>query len=147
MYFRLGSLLCFLLVILFSDSVSAQWIQTSSGIDRWDIRAVAISGSNVYAGTNLYGVYRSADNGATWSQSALNNRTVYSLAVSGQKIFAGTSLYGLYISADNGASWSQTSLATQIVSAVYVNGATVFAGTNEEFTFRQMKVQAGPKVP
>ncbi|MBK9228874.1 MAG: hypothetical protein IPL67_17915 [Ignavibacteria bacterium] len=96
-YFSGLSSLIIIITMLHSISF-AQWTQTSSGINRGDIRSVAVNGNNVFAGTNLYGVFKSTDNGTSWNQTSLNNRTVYSIATIGQKIYAGTSLYGLYVS-------------------------------------------------
>ncbi|MBK7255846.1 MAG: exo-alpha-sialidase [Ignavibacteria bacterium] len=79
----------------------------------------------------FYGISKSTDNGVTWFQTALNNRTVYSLVVSGSNIYAGTSLYGLYISSNNGDSWIQTSLILQIIYSMYVNGNNIYCGTDQ----------------
>ncbi|MBK9404682.1 MAG: hypothetical protein IPN57_09140 [Ignavibacteria bacterium] len=104
-----ASILLFISFLTVTNSYS-QWTQSSSGINGGNVKCMAAGGSSVYAGTNLYGVYKSTDNGVTWFQTSLNNRTVYSLVVSGSNIYAGTSLYGLYISSNNGDSWIQTSL-------------------------------------
>ena len=64
----------------------------------------------MFAGTNLYGVYKSNNGGTTWTQTFLNDKTVYSLAISGNLVYAGTNLYGLYVSTDNGVSWDRNLL-------------------------------------
>ena len=65
------------------------------------VLSFAISGNNIFAGTDLFGVYLSTNNGQNWTQTSLNNQTIYSLAISGSSIFAGTSFSG-YCSASDG---------------------------------------------
>ena len=120
-----------LYILLFQFSVSvlnAQWVQTSGGMNGGDVKCIASSGSFLYAGTNLHGVYISSDNGNTWTQSSLKQKSVYSLAISNNRILAGTNLYGLYTSDDNGITWVQSSLNNQIVSVLLVSGSNIFAG-------------------
>ncbi len=86
------------------------------------------SGNNIVAGTYDYGIYISANNGDTWTQTNLNNRVVVSSAVSGNKILAGTFTYGLYISDDAGYSWIQSSLNNVPVYSTAINGNNFYAG-------------------
>ncbi len=79
------------------------------------------------------GVYVSADNGASWTQTSLNDKSVRSLTVMGNNIFAGTSFssnnYGVYLTTNNGTSWALTSLINQVVYSLAVSGNNIFAGT------------------
>jgi hypothetical protein len=65
------------------------WTQTSLN-DR-TVRSLAVSGSNVFAGTSS-GVYLSTNNGETWSQinEGMGNREILSLAMGPNYIYAGT---------------------------------------------------------
>ena len=58
----------------------------------------AVSGSNVFAGTELHGVYVSEDNGVSWSQrnEGLGNTTIHSLRIANNYLFAGASANGVY---------------------------------------------------
>ncbi|MCX7833363.1 MAG: T9SS type A sorting domain-containing protein, partial [Ignavibacteria bacterium] len=76
------------------------------------------------------GVYRSNSNGISWTQTELNNKTVYSLAISGNYIFAGTSGNGVYLSTNNGINWTQTALNNQSVYSLAISGNYIFAGTS-----------------
>ena len=70
------------------------------------------------------GVYRSADNGTTWTQtnSGLGDLFVNALITNGGTLFAGTNT-GVYRSTDNGATWALASAAASILL-----GLVVFSG-------------------
>ena len=81
------------LLVLFSQAtVNAQWVTNGPYVA--DIRAFAVSGSTIFAGTDGGGVFLSTNNGTSWTEvdSGLtgNGLDVQSLAVSGSTIFAGT---------------------------------------------------------
>ena len=58
----------------------------------------------IFVGTESGGVYRSVDNGITWSFLGLPNTTITSLSRFGTDIIAGTNS-GIYKSPDNGTNW------------------------------------------
>jgi hypothetical protein len=94
------------------------------------------------AGTLLSkGVYRSTDNGTTWTQTTLNNKSIHSLTVLGNNILAGTEYYdGLYISTDNGVSWSLKNEGLTSVNGVYsllIANNFIFAGTSNKSVYRR----------
>ena len=133
---------CLLTALSWSTSL-AQWIQTS-GPSGGAIRALAVIGTNLFAGTSG-GVFLSMDNGTTWT--AVNSGLDYtgfptldvsSLAVSGTNLFAGThwGIYGVSFSPVSPTIWTPVNngLTSPIVPtlAVYPNGtggANLFAGT------------------
>jgi len=117
------------------DNCSGQWVQMSNGmgIDKI-VNALISNGTNIFAGTNGSGVYLSTNNGTSWTQTALNDKTVSALAVSGNKLFAGISLGpinsdGVYLSTNNGTSWTLIGLAFQEVYSLAIIGDILFAGT------------------
>jgi hypothetical protein len=69
----------------------SQWVQTN-GPYGGTVRAFAASGPNLLAGTDGGGIFRSTNNGTSWTQvnTGLTNTWVLSLAVSGTNLFAGT---------------------------------------------------------
>jgi len=102
------------------------------------VTALAVSGANVYAGTEGHGLFYSTDSGTTWSAaSGLVNANVHTFAVvdssaSSPVMFAGTEI-GVYRSLNGGASWSKMSsgLSTLNVFAMTSLGTDggLFAGT------------------
>lgn len=94
--------------------------------------ALAVKGSNLFAGTYGGGVYRSSDNGNNWIKVnyGLTDTAVTSLAVNGNFIFAGTST-GIFRSTNDGADWNavNSGLPGSKITSLVINGSNVFAGT------------------
>jgi hypothetical protein len=113
-------------------SANAQWKQ--SGLGSMQVSCLAVSGSNIFAGTQEDGIYLSTDNGNSWTllNSSINT---WSLAISGSNIFAGTQNTGVYVSTDNGNSWNtgsdsnSTGLPNNTVKSLVIKGDTILAGT------------------
>lgn len=120
------------------ENSSAQWTPTS-GVSGGTVYSVISSGSNLFAGTLGYGVYKSTDNGITWvsSNNGLNNilaNFAISFTVAGPNIILGTG-YGIYYSSNNGANWIVADTILTKNKYVYALSALgtagyVFAGTN-----------------
>ncbi|MDD5361999.1 MAG: T9SS type A sorting domain-containing protein [Ignavibacteria bacterium] len=115
------------LLLLFSTNLKSQWIQTNGPRGGW-VRCLAISGSNLFAGTHGGGVFRSTNNGASWTavNNGLTNQTIYSLAVSGTNIFAGTADSGVFLSTNNGVNRINKNQGISDVPSAY---NYVYAGT------------------
>jgi hypothetical protein len=129
---RLVQLILGMGLVLFTHTVSAQWVQTN-GLLGMDIRALAASDSIILAGTLGGEVFLSANNGASWNRidSGLIFSTVKSFAVSGSTIFVGT-IGGVFRSTDNGARWTgvDSGLIAHSILSLAVSGNTIFAGTD-----------------
>ncbi|HKJ81319.1 MAG TPA: hypothetical protein VJ954_04800, partial [Ignavibacteriaceae bacterium] len=108
------------------------------------VTAFASISTSVFAATKPYesgvagGVYKSSDNGATWTAVnnglptlADTNTNVTSLAVIGSNLFAGTG-HGVYLSRDNGTNWTKVNngLTTSRIYSLAVKGNDLFAGTD-----------------
>jgi hypothetical protein len=100
-------------MLLLTAEIFPQWVQTD-GPYGGNIRAFAVNGTNLFAGTEGGGVFLSTNNGSSWTSvnSGLTNTSVLSLAVSnnetgGTNLFAGTSGNGVFLSTNNGTSWSE----------------------------------------
>ena len=129
--------------VYISSSNGSVWTQADSGlINLGDkiVRCFAVSGNNVYAGTDN-GVFVSTNNGTSWEEGTgltiTEGGDVTSLAVSGSNIFAGTSFNGVFLSTDNGTSWSPVNAglpSTGILALLAVqngsNGTKLFAATD-----------------
>jgi hypothetical protein len=125
------------LMMLLPTGATAQWVQASGSPYAGDIESFAISGTDIFlacwgGGGAGGGVYRSTDNGTTWTaiNTGLTSRNVSSVAVIGSNLFAGT-IRGVFRSTNCGASWMavNTGLTTTDIAALGVSGTNLFAGT------------------
>jgi len=119
-----------ILILMFVNFISnAQWVEMSNGIENvGGVFTFSYSGNNFFAGTGLFGVYVTTNNGINWVQTSLNDRDVHSLAVNGIYTFAGTGVNGVFKSINNGTNWTQTPLNNQSIRSIAVNGNNIFAG-------------------
>lgn len=121
------------------------WLPVNTGLAPTDVLALAVSGTNLFAGTRN-GVFRSADGGGTWTSTSvgLTNTSVRALAASGAKLFAGTHEDGVFRSLDHGSSWSaaNSGLTNQGIRALAVTkvsagrGGDILVGTDQRGLFR-----------
>jgi len=128
-------------VLLGAQSLQAQWIQTN-GPGGGSISSFAVSGTNLFAGTDGGGVFLSTNNGTSWTavNTGLTDRYVNALAVSGSNLFAGTFLDGVFLSTNNGTSWTEVSTGLPFITFVYalaVSGTNLFAGTYNDGVWRR----------
>jgi ligand-binding sensor domain-containing protein len=127
-------------IMLFSCLLRAQWAQT--GLDSGSVFALAVSGTNLFAGTVDKGVFLSTNNGTSWTavNSGLTIPYVLSLAVSGTNLFAGIGrasisgevLGGVFLSTNNGSSWTEADsglMKPYEVLCLAVSCTNLFAGT------------------
>ncbi|MHB8853243.1 MAG: T9SS type A sorting domain-containing protein [Ignavibacteriaceae bacterium] len=107
MKFRLLLTVIFGILFICVTQTKAQWVKTNDPYGDFT-QCFAVSGTNLFAGSNGYGVSLSKDNGTSWTavDSGLTSNFVTALAVSGTNLFAGTMGNGIFLSTDNGASWS-----------------------------------------
>ncbi len=127
-----------LVLLGFHLPMQAQWVKTLSVIqDNGGFDAFAVLGTNIFAGSERSGVFRSTDNGISWAavSSGMPDSAVFSLAVSGTNLFAG-SYGGVFLSTNNGTTWTGASnrLGISFVGALAVSpdgaGRTnLFAGS------------------
>ncbi len=125
----LSTLICCAFMIFSTINLEAQWQSVNIVVaNNKAVSCMANSDTTLFAGTNGSGIYLSADNGATWTESntGLGNLVVNALAVSGTNILAGTS-GGLFLSVDNGSSWSNVKSGE--IRSLAVRGTDAFAGS------------------
>jgi hypothetical protein len=101
------------------------------------VDAFAVSGNNIFAGTDSGSVYRSTDGGKNWSVASnhvANSAWVSALAISSgttgsanTRLFAGTDV-GVFLSTDSGATWRGTGATGNPVWALVLHGTNLFAG-------------------
>jgi len=137
--------------VIFSPDYGISWTGgSSSGLPSTYVTSLAISGNNVFAGTNNnYGLYLNTENGNNWT--AVNNGltsyalNIYSLIIKGDSVFAGTE-QGLYLSTNNGNNWSllNTGIPTsESVQTFAIKDGSIFAGTNGGCIFQQTMESVG----
>jgi hypothetical protein len=124
-----SSILVLVFLCFYFSAVEAQWTQVNTGMTNMDVRALAISGTKLFA-AGIGGIFRSTDNGASWD--SVHVVSTYALAVSGANLFAGTDYFGgVFLSTNNGTSWTQVNagLTGRAVLSLAVSGTYLFAGT------------------
>jgi hypothetical protein len=119
-----------------STDNGTSWTPANSGLPlNANVSALAVSASNLFAGTVGYGVFRSTDNGMSWTavNSGLpTNVTVRDFAVSGANLFAGTQDKSVFLTTNNGVSWTAANEGLPITGAPYSSsiGSLAVSGTN-----------------
>ncbi len=103
-----------LFVLLFLGLTSAAGDTKSTLQPVWElkgangqiVRNIVKAGNNIFAAAATNGVYRSSDNGQSWTavNNGLSGQFIYSLAAIGNTVFAGTR-DGVFMSDNAGASW------------------------------------------
>jgi hypothetical protein len=95
------------------------WVSFSSGVSRhdydpnsdWDftITCLALSkAGDIWAGTSENGLYRSSDNGKSWTIIDPVDREIRAIDIgTNGEIFAGSHEDGLFLSEDDGKSWTE----------------------------------------
>jgi hypothetical protein len=156
--------------VFLSTNNGSSWTAVSEGLPRWafsgrgagqydttnyyyySIQCLAVSGTNLFAGTSERGVFLSTNNGSSWTAvseglprlayDTTNYSSIQCLAVSGTNLFAGTSGGGVFLSTNNGTNWTAVNsglidteitsdpAARSVVNVLTVSGTNLFAGTD-----------------
>lgn len=116
---------------LTSDGIN--WSFSASGMTNTQIISLTLSGGFLFAGSETGGIYRSSDNGGSWTpvNNGLSNFAIHALSSNDGKIFAGTSA-GICRSTDNGNNWSRISFSPvgNVIYSLESFGNSVMAGTS-----------------
>jgi len=128
-------LVLFLLSLMHAGVAHAQWVQTNGPYGGM-INSLAVSGTNLFAGTYGGGVFLSTNNGTSWTATGLTDTDVCALAISSTNLFAGTLEDGVFLSTNNGTSWTAVNnglthlqLNSLAVNSNGAGGTSLFAGT------------------
>jgi hypothetical protein len=122
-------------LFFFSAQLHAQWSQTTAPTNQ-KVLCMVSTGSNVFAGFAGSGVYRSSDNGNSWtdlSEELPSDITINTLLASGSNLFAGTYGYGVYVTGNNGSTWDSVinGLPSAVsITTIVASGSYLFAGTD-----------------
>jgi photosystem II stability/assembly factor-like uncharacterized protein len=81
-----------------STDNGASWTEANNGLTGPYIRALAVSGTSLFAGSDGGGVFHSTDDGASWTavNNGLTTLNVFALVVSGTDLFAGSNFAGVW---------------------------------------------------
>lgn len=119
----------------YSATLANQW-QEMAGPPGLKVNVIYKANGFVYAGTDNFGLYRSADDGITWSaaNAGLERAKVRDVvAGDGIVLMAVTSttcssVINIYRSTDNGTTWTPTSgLAGRVITSLVVKGTSFYA--------------------
>ncbi len=119
--------------VYLSTDNGTSWTAVDSGLTNLYVYALAVSGTNLIAGTGG-GVFLSTNNGTNWTavDSGIPPGTsIAALEVSGSNLFAGTDI-GVFLSTDNGATWAAANngLTTTNIYALAVIGTNLIASAS-----------------
>ena len=122
--------------LYFSTNNGKSWAAADSGLTSAFIGALAVSGTNIYAGTDK-GVFVSTNKGTSWipASSGLTDNNVMALAICDTVLFAGTFESGVFASANNGLSWNAVNTGltdpySNCISALAISGTDLFAAAS-----------------
>ena len=138
---RRGSSLLVILVLSIPRMLSGQWVRTN-GPYEGSVRSFTATDSLVFAGTFGAGIYRSDDNGTTWTPAngTLLSVATLCMAASGKEVYAGSATAeGVSLSTDGGNSWTlinnglppnpwayEPYMVTGVIDRLVASGANVF---------------------
>lgn len=112
------------------------WTTSNTGLVSTEVYAFAVLGDVLFAGTGNSGgsgggVFRSVDDGATWTASGVDGYTVYALHAMDSLLFAGTYQAGVFMSTDTGATWTafNNGLTNQQIARLTSDDEYLYAGT------------------
>jgi hypothetical protein len=127
------------------------WVAVSSGLTNMYIKSLCVSGSDIYAGTQGGGIFKSSNDGGVWTE--INSgiplfTNVTSFASSGTNVFAGTD-NGVFVSSNGGTSWANvnTGLIDTNITAMTVSTNYLWAGTFTHGVWRRELSQFTSSVP
>jgi hypothetical protein len=113
--------------LLIQNSFS-QWSHIPNGISDY-VFDLSSSSTFIYAGTN-HALYRSSNNGDTWTNTGFDTSYVLSVIASGSStVFASPEYGGVWISTNSGSTWSKTPLVDCTVWSFLIIGSNLYAGT------------------
>lgn len=121
--------------IYYSSDNGASWQSNVSGFKgtypKW---LLTYANTDVYAGTWWNGVFRSTDNGQSWTNISKGTVTegtlVYSIAVSDNLIFIGAENKGAFETVNNGAKWGNINTGIPNSGTLCTPAALTISGSN-----------------
>ncbi|MGB5846869.1 MAG: T9SS type A sorting domain-containing protein, partial [Ignavibacteriaceae bacterium] len=103
---------------------------------------VSTANNILFAGGD-YGIYKSIDNGDTWTEAGLSGLTIFDIDIDNSGVIYANVFYrgqGIYRSQDQGANWEQLNIGLndQLTTAVAVDfQGNIYVGTSEGGVFQK----------
>ncbi len=130
---KYGYTLVLVVTLLAHSSTRAQWSRTDGPLGGIAY-AVASNGSVLLTCIENVGVFRSTNDGASWSfaHSGIPTPSVLTVHADSTRFFAGTSGRGIYLSTDGGSSWTprNTGMTGAAVYDIEFKGSLMIAATS-----------------
>lgn len=106
-----------------------------------NLLSVIIKDDIIFAGTYGGGIYRSMDNGASWTdvtEEIAGYKIVSSLSTDGSNIYAGFGGKGIYMSDDNGDNWLpiNTGMENSDIRSILVRDSNIYAAARSEGIYK-----------
>ncbi len=127
------------------------WTAVSSGLTNMYIRSLCVSGSDIYAGTQGGGIFKSSNDGGLWTDVStgiplFSNITCF-VSLSGN-VFAGTD-NGVFVSSNSGGSWTNinTGLIDTSITVLTASANYLWAGTTAHGVWRRQISEVLVSVP
>ena len=96
------------------------------------ISSMSVSGDTVYAGAGTFGMFRSTDDGETWTNLGLENVEITAVASTDDTVYVATDGSGVFRSDDTGNTWAALNTGiSDFIHAVAVAGPTLYVGTHD----------------
>ncbi|MES2779541.1 MAG: T9SS type A sorting domain-containing protein [Bacteroidota bacterium] len=124
----------FLLILIsplfFSTPLFAQWTKIDT-ISSQHIVALALDGDTILAVPRGNVLYKSIDQGATWTTVKISDDTIKTITIKliDNVIYIGTIYHGIFMSKDHGRNWVNTGTNLLAVSGIEKVGTHLYAST------------------
>lgn len=120
-------------LITFSNNYTQDFWEQTAGPDTTTIWSLVINtDGDIFAGTSMDGVFRSTNNGASWTNLGISNYDIRSMAVSsnGDILLTTDPFGGIFRSTDNGNNWTNLGF-THYDKSIAINNSNgyIFIGT------------------
>ncbi len=120
--------------LFFSTDRGQNWIEKIITPTLKNISSVALCGDNIIVGTYSNGIFRSVDNGNTWT-SHLGVLWIQALASIGPNVIAATR-DGVYLSQDSGITWNSSFGSYYNAEKLVVEDSRIFASLYDDGVYR-----------
>jgi len=133
--------------IFISSDDGLTWTSLNSNIGNLNISSIAVSGTNIYCGTDSgvnFGLYHSSDSGVSWSKITAPGAppsVVKCVEIAGNYVFAGAGT-GIHVSPDNGVTWSNFLTSNVNVTSILVIDSVIMAATQSDGAYRSVNMGA-----